>query len=124
MDRKDWIVGVGQIIAAVVTSAAFTPLIQAFFARPKNKVDMTAEFQKMSIDWAKSFSAETEEARKETEEARQETRLLRLEVNRATQEVIELTNQMRALRAAIFRSDVTIDELRHMVSRYSREENV
>lgn len=106
---------VSQLLAAFLGAGGVTAIFKAVERwRKSNRVDVAAKLNDEALDFAQALKKDATEARVEAASARREAESAHTELRAVRFEVQQLTLYLRAVRAAAFRPDATVDSIRRL----------
>lgn len=136
-----WLTVVASLIAAILGTGGTAAIIQAVARRRPTKVEAVDRLNESTLEWAEQLKADARDARADAREARQEaadsrraaldaqreateSRRAALEAQRdaaeSSRRVAELAEEVRALHAAIYDPNASIERLRQAISANGR----
>lgn len=113
------IASVAQTLATILAGGGFVALITAFSRKRQIKIDVASRINEMSLKWAEDIQEEADESRKQAREVRAEMEALHRRMQLMQHEFDDLTRKFRILRNAIFMPDITVEDLRALVTGYA-----
>jgi FtsZ-binding cell division protein ZapB len=107
---------IAAIIGAVIGSAGFAAVINAFTARGSTRVQVTTALTGSAMELVNALKADSASAREDAKAAREETEALRHEVEKIRNTCSDLAIRLRHLLDMVVDPDMTMERLRIYVA--------
>lgn len=116
----NWVTVVSSAVAAILTGGGAAAFITAWAKRKTTKVEAVDRLNEVTLEWAEALKTDAREARADAREARQEAAEARREAAESRRQVGELAAELRAIHAAVFDPNATIERLRQTITMNGR----
>lgn len=110
---------VAQALATILGAGGIAAVITAFSRKRQMRIDVASRLNEMSLDWASDIKKEADESRAQAAAMRAEMESLHRRMVQIQRDFDDLTRKFRILRDAIFLPNVSVEELRTLVSGYA-----